>query len=685
MQRRTILAFIVVIVSSASPVAYAVNGSALVINSGSTSGANAVLNNNGFVGSYITLAAPGDVTVTASASGTAFGGINPNMNFVIGDYKAEFVVTPSSFNNYEYTFTNLPTGTHFLRTEYNNDRGTTRSLSIGSLEITGATLLNTNTSANALAAADNYIANFRRGPAQLMLVGVTPGATVDVKLKRHDFNFGVAVPNSFTDTLLIPNPAPGSDAARFQQALIDNRFNSLTAENGAKWDANEGTRDVLTANAVNPNGGPNIPYMDRISDFAYENGMNYRQHNLIWGPNNTGSGNNNQQPGWAFNMMQNPTGIDPISGNTNAVALRDEISERIGYYAGDRAHRFYEIDVYNESYHTGSNHPQSNQTYWDLYGAQGIAEIYKETKDAIAAVGSNAKVFVNEFSVLQNQGGDYYANWYMRHMEQIQHAGKDLYGEDESVVEGIGFQYYVSPSNLANHSSARVYAAMQNMAVQGLPMSLTEWGGTGTNNATAAANAATILNQTTRLVFGMPGTTGITLWNLRNTPGVFAPVGTFYENNWAIRDPAVAWQALMDQWDTDLADLLVQPDGTVDFTGFYGEYEITIDGETFLLDLTKGITQYTLIVGDSADFDQDGDVDGRDFLIWQRGFGKDNPTLADGDANGDGEVDDVDLAIWSSTYGNGSLVGESHAVPEPTAAGLLAIWAMASAVRWNRN
>ena len=49
---------------------------------------------------------------------------------------------------------------------------------------------------------------------------------------------------------------------------------------------------MLTSNAVNPNGGPNIPYMDRISDFAQAHDMGYRQHNLIWGPNNQ------QPPGW---------------------------------------------------------------------------------------------------------------------------------------------------------------------------------------------------------------------------------------------------------------------------------------------------------------------------------------------------------------------------------------------------
>lgn len=666
---------------------YAINGNTLVLNSGGTSGSNAVLDDNGFVGSYINLASPGNVTVTVNASGTAFGGVNPHMNFWLGDSLVGFDVVPGS-NNYQHTFTNLPAGMHFLRAEFNNDRGTARSLSVGTLDVSGATLLNTNTSTNALDTADNYVANYRKGPAQITLLGAEPGTQVDVKLKRHAFNFGTTVPNSFNDTVLGPPGSPWidspqeiADAANFKQALIDNRFNSLSAENAGKWGSNESNRDVI--NTMFNDGRPAVPYIDYIMDYAEANDIRFRAHNLIWGPNS--SGGQNQQPNFAHTMLQNPNATDPVSGNLNSVALRDEISERIDWYVQDRANQFYEIDVYNESYHTGSNQGHSSLTHWEVYGPTGIAEIYKETKDAIAAAGATAKVFVNEYSVLQNQGGDYYADWYMRHMEQVQDAGKDLYGEDVNVVDGIGFQYYVNPSNLFNHNSARVYATMQNMAVQGLDMHLTEWGGTGTDGATAEANAATILNQTARLVFGMPGTTGITLWNLRNTPGTFAPVGTFYDNNWTIRDPAIAWQALMDQWDTNLEDLAVQPDGTIDFTGFYGEYEITINGETFALDLTKGLTDYSLVVGPpSADFDRDGDVDGGDFLVWQRGYGMSDPAFGDGDANYDGMVDAADLQVWQSAYGNGSLT-EPVVVPEPVLPSLLTMGSFLAGVLATRR
>jgi serpin B len=67
----------------------------------------------------------------------------------------------------------------------------------------------------------------------------------------------------------------------------------------------------------------------------------------------------------------------------------------------------------------------------------------------------------------------------------------------------------------------------------------------------------------------------------------------------------------------------------------------------------------------SADFDGDGDIDGRDFLAWQRGFGMTTgATLANGDSNADGDVDSNDLATWQETYGQSNTLSEIVAVSD---------------------
>jgi hypothetical protein len=68
---------------------------------------------------------------------------------------------------------------------------------------------------------------------------------------------------------------------------------------------------------------------------------------------------------------------------------------------------------------------------------------------------------------------------------------------------------------------------------------------------------------------------------------------------------------------------------------------------------------------DNADFDSDSDVDGQDFLTWQRGF-ETGTTHAEGDANNNGIIDGDDLAVWADQFGTTSSVFAAAAVPEPT-------------------
>ncbi|TWU21796.1 hypothetical protein [Bythopirellula polymerisocia] len=83
-------------------------------------------------------------------------------------------------------------------------------------------------------------------------------------------------------------------------------------------------------------------------------------------------------------------------------------------------------------------------------------------------------------------------------------------------------------------------------------------------------------------------------------------------------------------------------------------------------------TTWEDVVGGSADFDGDGDVDGADFLTWQRGFGATTGALrSEGDANSDGAIDQTDLNYWTSGYGSAAVVPVTMAVPEPASLVLL--------------
>ncbi|MBA4106855.1 MAG: hypothetical protein C0485_13975 [Pirellula sp.] len=60
----------------------------------------------------------------------------------------------------------------------------------------------------------------------------------------------------------------------------------------------------------------------------------------------------------------------------------------------------------------------------------------------------------------------------------------------------------------------------------------------------------------------------------------------------------------------------------------------------------------------SADFDSDLDVDGADFLTWQRGLGASGvaATRSNGNADGDNDVDGADLAVWKAQFDSSAAV-----------------------------
>ncbi len=75
--------------------------------------------------------------------------------------------------------------------------------------------------------------------------------------------------------------------------------------------------------------------------------------------------------------------------------------------------------------------------------------------------------------------------------------------------------------------------------------------------------------------------------------------------------------------------------------------------------LSDSVVLKVLGLGTPGDFDSDGDVDGRDFLVWQR-----NPSVGS-------------LADWQNNYGIGTVMSPATVVPEPSGPVLL-LWAVAA-------
>src|SRR5690242_6821907 len=95
--RQTCLGLLLATWLSLSSPAQTISGSSLSYRSTGSGAGNWTLSDNGYVGSYFTLAAPGQVTLNVNASGASTDAVLPHMNIVVADTKAGFYVA-SGFN-----------------------------------------------------------------------------------------------------------------------------------------------------------------------------------------------------------------------------------------------------------------------------------------------------------------------------------------------------------------------------------------------------------------------------------------------------------------------------------------------------------------------------------------------------------------------------------------------------------
>jgi hypothetical protein len=713
------------------------NGATKLSDFGQDSGNNAILTADGYVGTYVNLAQPGQVTFTASATGVASGGIDPDMTISIADYSHSFDVTPGSTNNYTYTTPVLPAGSYFVRTQLDNQQGTTikptlqvNSFTASSDNTTNVSVSNADTNSNALTAANTYINNFRQGAATVS-TGFNSGQQVQVSMLRNAFNFGTNI-TSATDSFI------GSQNTTQQQqfqSYLNKHFNMIVTSNQGKWSSNEATQNSLT-----------MSDFDEVLSYAKSHNMTARAHNLIWGT---------QQPTFVNNLLStlNSTTATQAAKNTALSSLNTAITNRIGYYVGGgdtaaanspgnqlvsantasnppgntndvRSTDYNEIDVLNE--------PMNNSAYLTAIGYSGIANVYKQVQTAANNAGAHVNLFANEYNVIQNSaaryttstvnnsltqtasGTDSYANWYPQYINQVNNSGQG------KVITGAGIEWYQSGSVTP---AATYQQVLQNLSVLGVPISIPEG---GVNSTISSTNAVQAVDDVMRMMYGTPNAQSYFLWStwagatdpgfesssvLVNTDWSLTAVGKRYEYLFGQgTDPTATGSqeqnngsgVNLDPWNTPDQTSMVDSNGQIHFNGVYGEYTLKIGGVTYAtVNFAKGPNDTPLeTLWVKGDFNLDGKLTSADVQAAINAIKSQNRVasgsliagyqathdmsneefLAICDINGDGYVNAQDLVTLQALLasgieaGNGIFGGGSvAAVPEPASVVLATI------------
>lgn len=538
------------------------------------------LTGNDYLGTYLTLAKPGRLELVVKASGR--GGI---MHLHVGDKR--FVQAVNEPNSHDFRFKcDLPAGVHSLRIELNCSpmRNDVTFLKVESLSVSGDGASLTDSEPNdalALKAADTYIENYRKGSVELTLTNgrskpLPAGTVVHVKLRKHAFDFGTAVygTNASNGDWLRDSPAPGSDAFKYQQ-FLNTHFNMIVPENAGKWGSCEAERDKET-----------MGFVDSMLAYAAKNGLKARMHCVMWGQS---------LPKWAETLLN--TSIKGSTQQERDAArkdLRGQITERINTLVRDRAGKYIQVDGINESAH--------QDEFLKAYGPDGVASIYDEI---IKASAGRARVYFNEYNLFQwNQQFGYkddYANWYKDHIEKILDSGMS---PANRARVGIGMQYYTSAEpdaiKYSPHSPVRIAKVLANLSIFELPMSLTEFG----VGKTGEQFAPKCLSDTMRLVFGSDRTTSFLMWGFQRSH-IWTPASALVDDNWNLTETGKTYEQLLGihnwgiaglpTWTTDLT-LKTDRKGHVSFRGFFGDYDVTVNGRTYSCALTRDKSHLTVNV-----------------------------------------------------------------------------------------
>lgn len=376
---------------------------------------------------------------------------------------------------------------------------------------------------------DEDITRHRKG---YLIIRGKAGDEVKVEQLSHEFWFGCAISNGFVGTSM-----SDQDKKQYQEKFIKN-FNSAVTENAVKWGSMERQKGQVDYTVV-----------DKILDWADQNNIPVRAHNLFWGISKF------VQP-WV-KEMDDSTLLKTLQARAETVTKR---------YKG----RFVEYDLNNEMVH--------GNYYEDRLGP----EITKLMARWAHQGDPDAKLFLNDYDILTgNKLPDY-----MAQIRSLLHQGVP--------IAGIGVQGHLHTDTFDRD---QLKNALDSLAIFKLPIRITEFNMPGQRsryhreNITEMTSAeeelkAKELVDYYKICFAHPAVEGMLMWGFWAGAN-WIPVSSLYRKDWSPTPAAEAYQNLLfKEWWT-LETKQISRNGSLSLPGFYGRYKITINGTSREIELSK--------------------------------------------------------------------------------------------------
>lgn len=448
-----------------------------------------------------------------------------------------------------------------------------------------------------------------------------PNATVDVTMKRHEFEFGTAVAGPrITGT--------GTANATYRQKL-EQMFNAATLENNLKWPFWVGDR------------GSQYSHANTLAalNWLHNNDFAQRGHAQVW-------------PGTNFlpNFMNDKITEYNAPGTTSS--RKTQLANEMRQAVLDHIQEIGSITAGKVKYWDVLNEPRVNHVLMDILGENVIVDWFH----AARAADPNAKLFVNEYGILPSYGGTNNTTEQQKLLSTL-----NLLKNAGAPLDGVGFQAHFSGTNLTGIRQLWNIVDLYTDVVD--TIAITEFDIDTTDEALQGAYFRDFLTA----MFAHEDIDAFSVWGFWEG-AVFVQNRAMFRTDWSAKPNGQAWLDLVyGEWWTD-ETLATDEDGEAALRAFRGDHEIaaTYKGSTVTANVHIGVgglttqLQLPILV---ADFNGDGRVDGRDFLVWQRQFGMSGNLSADADGNG--VVDADDLALWQISY-NAVSMANSLSVPEPS-------------------